>query len=94
METDFNNFLRVQWTRTKRNNTVLSRYFNTLINITRLITNKSTFIKLFDEINLFENEMCSNTSRKAAAVKALVTCTRYLHAMTSASLAILNTNYF
>ena len=50
--------------------------------IITLINNISTFVKISDEIIVFENEMCVDTSRKAAWVKEPATYT-FTFSMTS-----------
>ena len=50
------NFLGVQRTHTNRRNTILSQYVNTSIKIATLIKNISIFVKIFDEIYVFQTK--------------------------------------
>ena len=56
MTANFNNFLRVERTHTKRKSTILNQYVNTPIKITRLINNISTFVTIFDQIYVFQTK--------------------------------------
>ena len=76
MVTSFNNLVNKSTIDSHKEKKVATiQYVNKPIKITRVVNIVSTFVKIFDEINVFENEIFVNTSGEAAKAKAPVTKT-------------------